>query len=48
MLDNNEAFEVVDGGEGRGGRRFVSPSHTRSNLEVLNLPPAIMEGEKYD
>ena len=43
MLENNEAFEVVVGGEGKGGQRFVSPSGTRRNLVVLNLPPKIME-----
>ena len=48
MLENNEAFEVVVGGEGKGGQRFVLSSPTRSNLEVLNFPPTIMEGEKYD
>jgi len=36
------------GGKGKGGRRFVSPSPTRRNSGVLNLPPTIMEGKEHD
>ena len=33
---------------GKGKGRFVSPSPTRRNVGVLDVPPTIVEGQEYN